>query len=142
MNLSREDIARISARVGNPNVMCVGKPSTLRRGRGVRRQPGTMNKTEASYARHLEALAARGDISWFRFEGLTFKLAKDTRYTPDFVVMTRDGLMECHEVKGFFEEDAKVKIKVAAEMFPFTFWLVRAKPQKDGGGFEITEVAP
>ncbi len=101
-----------------------------------------MNKTEAAYSRQLEAKCATGEIVWWKFEALTMKLAKDTRYTPDFVVMTRDGYLEFHEVKGFFEDDAKVKVKVAAEMFPFTFRLVRARAQKHGGGFEVVEVQP
>jgi hypothetical protein len=54
--------------------------------------------------------------------------------------MLADGSIELHEVKGFFEDDAKVKVKVAASMFPFVFRLVRAKAKRDGGGFEIVEV--
>lgn len=136
MNLTREQVQRMLH-----NATVTAKP-TISRGRGVRRQPGTMNKTESAYARHLESQCATGEIVWWKFEGLTLKLAKDTRYTPDFCVMTRDGCIEFHEVKGFFEDDAKVKVKVAAEMFPFIFRLVRAKPQKHGGGFEIAEVQP
>ena len=110
------------------------------RGRGVRRQPGTMNRTEAAYALALELRKHTGEVAWYAFEAMTFKLAKDTRYTPDFVVMLADGSIELHEVKGFFEDDAKVKVKVAASMFPFVFRLVRAKAKRDGGGFEIVEV--
>lgn len=39
--------------------------------------------------------------------------------------------MECHEVKGFWTDDAKVKIKVAAEQYPFRF--IAFKKCKLGG---------
>jgi hypothetical protein len=99
-----------------------------------------MNKTEAAYAMELELRKHAGEVAWYSFEAMTFKLAKDTRYTPDFVVMLADGSIELHEIKGFFEDHAKVKVKVAASMFPFVFRIVRAKAKRDGGGFEIVEV--
>jgi hypothetical protein len=40
-------------------------------------------------------------------------LAKDTFYTSDFMVMLADGRLEAHEVKGFWQEDARAKIKIA-----------------------------
>lgn len=110
--------------------------------RGVVHVAGRMNKTEAAYASRLELQKKNGGVLWYRFEAVTFKLAHDTRYTPDFLVMMADGTLEAHEVKGFFEDDAKVKVKVAAEMFPIRFMLVRAKSQKYGGGFELIEVVP
>ena len=62
---------------------------------------GHMNKTEQAYAAHLELLKASGDVLWWKFEGLKFRLADKTFLTPDFVVMTRSGLIELHDVKGF-----------------------------------------
>ena len=44
-----------------------------------------------------------------------------------------------HEVKGYWQDDAKVKIKVAAEMYPLRFVAVRKRAKKDGGGFSIEE---
>ncbi len=90
----------------------------------ARRAPGKMNKTEERYAAHLEAMRFRGEIAWWAFEAVTFKLAHDTRYTPDFMVLTASGELQAHEVKGseaIFTDDAKVKIKVAAELFPVAF---------------------
>lgn len=110
------------------------------RGWTHRHTPGVMNKMEARYAAHLDIRHRAGEIVWFKFEAITFKLAKDLRYTPDFVVMRPDGLIECHETKGFFAEHNKVKTKAAAEMFPFVFIIVRAKPQKEGGGWEFETV--
>jgi hypothetical protein len=97
-----------------------------------------MNKTEARYAEQLQLRLLAGEVAWFAYEALTLKLAPDTRYTPDFVVMLSDGTLECHEVKGFFRDDAKVKVKVAAEKFPLRFVVARERPKKLGGGWEVT----
>ena len=91
-----------------------------------------MNQTEARYARHLELRRQAGDIDWYLFEGITLKLAHDTRYTPDFAVMRAGGAMELHEVKGHYTGDAKVKVRVAAERFPFQFVLARERSKKTG----------
>lgn len=91
-----------------------------------RLKAGAMNKTEAAYAHHLGLLKFAGSVLWYRFEGLKFRLADATFYTPDFAVMRADGTLECHEVKGHWTDDARVKIKVAAEMYPIRFIAVRA----------------
>lgn len=96
---------------------------------------GERNKTESAYELHLEARRAAGEIVWFRFEGLKLRLADNTFYTPDFAVMRSDGQLECHEVKGHWQDDARVKVKVAAEMYPFRFIAVKARPKRDGGGW-------
>jgi hypothetical protein len=67
-----------------------------------------------------------GEIKSHRFEAMRFLLAKRTSYCPDFLVVTRDGRIEFHEVKGAHAwEDSIVKLKVVAAMFPmFRFVLV------------------
>lgn len=100
-----------------------------------RLKAGVMNKTEQAYSLHLEGLRATGEILWYRFEGMKFRLADATFYTPDFAVMRWDGLLEMHEVKGYWQDDAKVKIKVASDMYPLKFIAVYAKPKKEGGGW-------
>ena len=100
-----------------------------------RMKAGRMNKTEAAYAGLLETRKQLGEVAWYRFEGLKLRLADNTFYTPDFAVMLADGSMECHEVKGHWVDDARVKIKVAAEQYPFRFIAVKAKPKKEGGGW-------
>ena len=82
-----------------------------------------MNKTEARYAAHLEALLQAGEIVAYRFEALKFRLAKRTFLKTDFLVVkwTR---MEVYDVKadsGHWEDDARVKMKVAAALYP---WFV------------------
>ncbi len=106
-------------------------------GRGTRRKPGEMNKLEAKMADELRAKQLAGDIEWFAFEGITLKLADRTRYTPDFLVMLCDGQLECWEVKGHWEDDARVKIKVAASLFPFVFRAFKPRTKKDGGGWSV-----
>lgn len=101
-----------------------------------RLKAGAMNATEAEYARELELLRSAGDVVWYRFEGLKLRLADSTFYTPDFAVMLCNGEMQCHEVKGFWTDDARVKIKVAAEMYPFRFFALKKRSKKAGGGFD------
>ena len=104
-----------------------------------RLKTGAMNKTEAAYAQHLEAKKAAGEVAWYKFEAVKLRLADNTFYTPDFAVMLPDGQMEMREVKGFWADDARVKIKVAADIYPFKFIAVRAKSKKDGGGWAVEE---
>lgn len=104
-----------------------------------RMKAGAMNKTEVAYDEYLAALLYGGSILWYRFEGIKLRLADNTFYTPDFAVMLADGTIECHEVKGFWQDDARVKIKVAADQYPFRFVAVKALPKKHGGGWSIEE---
>jgi hypothetical protein len=96
---------------------------------------GTMNKTEAAYAQLLEIRKFAGEILWYEFEAIRLRLAKNTFYTPDFFLLTAGGQLQVHEVKGFWKDDARVKIKMAASLFPFQFMAVTQRPKKAGGGF-------
>lgn len=109
--------------------------NVMARGR-TRHTPGTMNKTEAAYAAKLEERKTAGEILGYWFESQKLKLADKTWYTPDFMVQSKDGGMEFHEVKGFWEDDARVKFKVAASMFPYVFRAFRPRAKKHGGGWE------
>lgn len=104
-----------------------------------RLKTGAMNKTEQAYGAHLELLRQSGYVAWFKFEGVKLRLADNTFYSPDFAVMLTDGQMQMHEVKGFWQDDARVKIKVAADLYPFEFIAVKAKAKKDGGGWSVEE---
>jgi len=104
-----------------------------------RQAPGTMNKTEAAYAARLALLQRAGEIQSFRFEPIKFRLADRTFYTPDFMVVMGDEI-QFHEVKGgYVEDDAAVKFKTAAEMYPeFAFQMVFAEVKR--GELRITKV--
>jgi hypothetical protein len=100
---------------------------------------GVMNKTEAAYAATLDQRRTAGEVAWFKFEGMKFRLADNTFYTPDFAVMLSDGALEMHEVKGYWQDDARAKIKIAADLFPMRFVAIRAKAKKDGGGWAMED---
>lgn len=104
---------------------------------------GQMNKTEATYSSRLEEMRLAGLILWWKFEGVKLRLADNTFLTMDFGVVNADGLFELHDVKGsmaIFSDDAKVKVKVAAEMYPFVFKIVVPRAKKNGGGWEVVEL--
>jgi len=114
-----------------------------RGGRAIRLKPGEMNKTEAQYNAVLKNQLFAGSIQWFGFQTMTFRLADDCRYTPDFIVVDADGFFEAHEVKGrtknkstgdytyWAEADAKIKVKLAAANIPFRFCIVFPLPGGD-----------
>jgi hypothetical protein len=105
-----------------------------------RKKQGEMNKTEQAFADFLEQRRHAGEIFWFKFEGVKLRLADKTFLTVDFFVMNKDCELEAFEVKGFMVEDANVKLKVAASMYPFKFYIVKARAKRDGGGFSINEI--
>lgn len=104
-----------------------------------RLKTGVMNSTEAAYEADLRLLKHAGEILWYRFEGMKFRLADNTFYTPDFMVMLADSTIEAHEVKGFWSDDARVKIKVAASLYPVKFIAIQKLPKKAGGGWKREE---
>lgn len=100
-----------------------------------------LNKTENEYQNFLMAQKlGQGDffgskILDFGFEKVKFKLAPKTFYSPDFFVITEKEF-QIHEVKGFWEDDARVKIKVFAEMFPWIRVMAVQKDKLKGWKFE------
>lgn len=109
---------------------------------GKRHTPGQMNGTESAYAELLQIRKLAGEIIDWQFEAITFKLADDTRYTPDFTVYLADGSMEFIDAKGGGPIDPKslVKIKCAAEKFwMFRFVMEQKQAKKHGGGWKRKE---
>ena len=104
-----------------------------------RLRAGAMNKTEKAYADYLEVLKSSGEILWWKFEAVKLRLADNTFYTGDFMILERNGTMRIDEVKGFWTDDARVKIKVAADIYPFKFIAVKAEAKKRGGGWSMEE---
>ena len=96
----------------------------------------SMNKLEQAYANHLSLLKNVGEIMDWLHEPLKLRLAYKTFYTPDFLVIKKDGF-ELHETKGFMRDDAAVKLKIAAQTYPwFRFFLIKMNKT----GFKITEI--
>jgi hypothetical protein len=96
-----------------------------------------MNRAEQQYEQHLRDRFMVGEIRWYLYEPLKLRLADNTFYTPDFVVVANDMSLEAHEVKTEWstgkpgwQEDARAKIKVAAELFPIRF--IAACRMRDG----------
>jgi len=112
----------------NKNLQALGRLKT-----------GQLNKTEMAYKSTLDSLIQSGGLAWYKFEGVKLRLADNTFYTPDFAVMRADGQMEMHEVKGYWLDDARAKIKIAADMYPFKFIAAKPKTKKSGGGWDIEE---
>lgn len=81
-------------------------------------KPGVMNGIETKYSFVLEDLKRSGQIKDWMFDPFNLRLADKCFYRPDFAVITEDEL-QIHEVKGFWEDDALAKTKVAAEKFWF-----------------------
>jgi len=99
-----------------------------------------MNKQEAQYAQYLELLRKSLQIIHWSYESIKLRLADRTWYTPDFLVINAHYMIEFHEFKGFWRDDARVKIKVAAEQYPmFRFKAVKPRAKKRGGGYDVEE---
>ena len=108
-----------------------------------RLKTGELNKTEQAYESMLKTMQIAGEILWYKFEGIKLRLADNTFLTVDFSVLTKDSVLEMIEIKGskfIFEEDAKAKIKIAAEMYPFVFKVAYPKLKRDGGGWTVEEI--
>jgi hypothetical protein len=98
--------------------------------KGFQRKQG-MNQLEKRYAEYLDLRRSVGEIKWWGYEIIKIKLAPNTYYTPDFMVLDADNNIEIHEVKGIWRDDARVKFKVASTLFPAKFvaitWNSRSK---------------
>lgn len=114
-------------------------PQAPRRDRTAGREPGKMNRTEAAYAEYLEMRRHAGEIRKFDFEAIKLRLARSTFFEPDFVVWMLSGAIEIHEIKGGpIEEDARVKLKVAARLFPYFRFIVA---RRNGRGWTYKDVS-
>lgn len=108
-----------------------------------RLKPGEMNRTEAAYAQLLTGQLQQGEILWWKFEGIKLRLADNCFLTVDFAVMNRAGELQMIDVKGaraVWSDDSKVKMRVAAELYPFPFFVAFPQSKKDGGGFLVEAI--
>jgi hypothetical protein len=82
------------------------------------------NGTEARFDRRLADMKYHGTIRDYWFESVKFRLANRCWYCPDFMVEHLDRSKGFYEVKGtWVREDGWIKLKMAAEVMPFSFWL-------------------
>jgi hypothetical protein len=97
----------------------------------------TMNGTEAAYAAHLGMRQLAGEIVGWKFEAVKLRLADGAWFTPDFLILFSDGRIEFAEIKGHWREAAKVRLRVARELFaPIPIRVIR----KGEGGFYEEQV--
>lgn len=101
-----------------------------------------------------------GEVIAWTFEPFALKLAPRTTFTPDFLVqlgpagpwfvekligrsrivaaeLDTDGLLVCVDVKGHREDDARAKIKTAAELFPMFLFAEARHVTGTGWKYEI-----
>lgn len=86
--------------------------------------PKFKSKAEARYAELLERQRRSGQIESWRYEAITLRIGLGARYSPDFLVVMNDGRMKLVEVKGHMKEAARVRLRVAVEMYPQFAWLL------------------
>ena len=99
-----------------------------------------LNKTEAAFAEWLRANAA--DSAFIGAQNVTLEIANGCRYTPDFNRLCPGYSPTFWEVKGFMRDDAAVKIKVAARMFPACCFFLVFRDKSQPSGWRIEEVMP
>ena len=126
---------KLAPRDTNPPAPLKGKDRLFALGR---LKTGEKNKSEQRFEDEiLRPGMMAGDILWYRFEGIKLRLADNTFLTVDFAVMGANFIITMIDVKGseaVIQDDARVKMKVAAEAYPFRFQF--AFPGKAGWTYE------
>jgi len=93
---------------------------------------GDMNKTESAFAAYLSERQAAGAVLWWKFHPANVRLAKNTFYEIDFLVLLATGELAIYETKGgFTSEKGQMKIKLCAEALP-VFKMIKASKRKGG----------
>jgi hypothetical protein len=112
----------------------------------IRQNSAGLNKTEQAFLdTYLKPRC--GETEFILAQAMTLRLGNGVRYTVDFVLGStipatndyEDGVhLQAYEVKGFMRDDAAVKVKVAAFMFPWIKFHLATKIK--GGGWSIQDV--
>lgn len=136
---AKEPFLRANASDAVIAVARVDKPAPVRN--RLRQNTGPkMNKTEEAFFEYLKATMPDCDYTHYA-QSITLLIANGCRYTPDFISVSKlTGEWLAHETKGFMRDDAGVKIKVAASVYPaIKFRLVT---KRKGGQWDIQEILP
>ena len=96
----------------------------------TRHLPGRMNGLEKRYSVLLDERIKAGEVAWWIFESVKFRLGDNVFYTPDFLVQLAggpetSGTLQLHETKGWMREDAQVKVSVMKQMYPFPLFICK-----------------
>jgi|SRR5215469_6931806 len=120
---------------------------------GQKRDLG-MNRTETQFSEHLELRRQVGEILWWAYEGMSFKIGERCYYTPDFDVMLSTCELQIFDVKGtqtkqskagvfyetdYTEDDARVKMTACAALYPLPFYIAYLDATKN---WVLKEVKP
>lgn len=86
------------------------------------------SRWEANYGRYLEWLRSNGQIADWEYEPETFWFHGIKRgvlsYLPDFRVVSNDGRVVFHEVKGWMDPKSKTRLRRMTKYHPSTSVLV------------------
>jgi hypothetical protein len=93
-----------------------------------------MNRLERSLRDTvLEPATRRGELVAYWREPLKFRLGGRCWFCPDFAAIEPGGRLVLIEVKGgWFRDDARVKTKVAASLYPHFAWLLLFREGRHG----------
>ena len=140
-HFSKEDVKAAYDRICSRKIKVKPEPVIPKPAKKKRlRQSAGPNKTEKEFEHFLDWM---GHVSIVR-EGLGLRLGNGVVYWPDYVSRhpnTPDHLY-VWEVKGFFRDDAAVKLKVAASLFPEFSFVLTWKDKSIQGGFSTQTIYP
>lgn len=97
-----------------------------------------LNRTEERYRDLLEQRKRAGEIQEYFVQAVTLVLARDCRYTADFLVIENDGTLVFHEVKGFMHAVGAAKFRVAQSMF---WWAKFVMVRREKGQWTYSDDA-
>jgi len=135
----QEQIRAQLARTPKPRTVAI-EPAEKPRAT-IRQDSRGMNKTEARFYEWLKSTDEAANIH----REVALPLANGVRYKVDFLVHYSNGFRQIcgYEVKGFARDDAIVKLKVAARVYPWVrFYLVRAGLKDAYQQWHFEEVYP
>lgn len=102
-----------------------------------------MNKLEARFATEvLELQRLGGQIQWWAYEPMNFRIGGTAFYRPDFVVVDGIGQVVAYETKGHWREAARVRIKIAADRYPWVRFVGVQLASGVRGGWSFEEFHP
>lgn len=123
---------------GGSDAMTEQRPSPVPQAVAHETPGASLNKTEAEYLGMLQRDANNVTIMPQAVKLAVGIPGKRCWYTPDFLVVTAEGIIEMHEVKGPYEHDDSRRARLAAQaQFPFFRWVFG---QKKGGAWTVVEM--
>lgn len=126
MNLSYADAKALGLEHLWPSRMDVISEQSMPAVLAPEEKEPAMNRLESAFWGCLQ----RAPYKRVYHEPFKLRLAGRTFYRVDFAAVDANGVWSLFETKGYMRDDASVKIKVAASLYPgFVFWLVH-RPKK------------